>query len=164
MKDMKKSKRLIPTNNDKDLYIPDDPMWPLGQAFMDTHYYSVDLPYTRWKPAQKAFAKGWKTHNEIWGADFYAHGPVYHRNPDGSYTISRYNGYVIDRAEELISWGLLYGISLDPELGHFAVEVAIDLLLLENNDRYLGQKLLGAALPRSPEDLNLLSGVFSGHL
>jgi hypothetical protein len=77
MKDMKKSKRLIPTNNDKDLYIPDDPMWPLGEAFMDTHYYSVDLPYARWKPAPKAFAKGWKTHNEIWGADFYAHGPVY---------------------------------------------------------------------------------------
>jgi hypothetical protein len=148
---------------DLSMYIPDDPAWSLEQAFMDTHYYSLDLPYAWWKPTQKAFAKGWKTHNEIWGADFYAHGPEYHRT-DGFYIVTGYNGYVVNRADELISWALPYGISLQPELAHFAVEVAIDLLLLENNDHYLGQKLLGAALLRSPEDLNLLGKAFPDHL
>jgi hypothetical protein len=150
---------------DLSIYIPYDATWPLDEAFMDTHYYSVDLPYGWWKPTPKDFPKGWKTHNEIWGADFYGHGPLYHRNPDGSYTVTGYDGYVIKRAEELISWASSeYLFDLDPGLAHFAVEVAIDLLLLKNDDPDLGYKLLWAASYPSPEDMILLSLVFSEHL
>ncbi|MEI9477654.1 MAG: hypothetical protein WCO26_13890 [Deltaproteobacteria bacterium] len=52
-------------------------------AFMETHY-TTTLPYARWDLTQRAFAKGWQTHNEKWGADFYAHG-----------TYPNYDGYVI---------------------------------------------------------------------
>ena len=37
--------------------------------------------------------------------------------------------------------------------------MAIDLLLVDNKDRTLGQKLLAAALFRSPADINLLAKV-----
>jgi hypothetical protein len=53
---------------------------------------------------------------------------------------------------------------LNPGLAHFAVEVAIDLLLLKNDDPDLGNKLFGAALSRSQEDMILLSLVFSEHV
>jgi hypothetical protein len=49
------------------------------------------------------------------------------------------------------------------ELAHFAIEVAIDLLLVDHNDHTLGEKLLGAALFRSREDLKLLKTTFVGH-
>ncbi len=70
------------------MYVPDGANWTLDEAFMDTHYNDIDLPYTWWSLTQRAFAKGWQTHNEYWGADFYAHGRY-----------SNYNGYVITQAE-----------------------------------------------------------------
>ena len=49
------------------------------------------------------------------------------------------------------------------ELAHFAIEVAIDLLLVDNKDHFLGEKLLEAALFRSSKDLKLLTKTFVGH-
>jgi hypothetical protein len=95
---------------------------------------------------QRAFAKGWQTHNEEWGADFYAHGKY-----------PNYNGYVIKRAEGLINY---FNGQLNEDLAHFAIEVAIDLLLVKSQDHLLGGKLLGAALLRSSEDLKLLAKTF----
>ncbi|MEI9478721.1 MAG: hypothetical protein WCO26_19425, partial [Deltaproteobacteria bacterium] len=46
------------------------------------------------------------------------------------------------------------------ELAHFAIEVAIDLLLVKNHDPFLGLKLLWAAKYRSPEDLDLMAKAF----
>jgi hypothetical protein len=51
---------------------------------------------------------------------------------------------------------------LNNDLAHFAVETAIDLLLVENDDPYLGEKLLGAALLRSQADVDLLIKTFVG--
>ena len=129
---------------DLSMYLP-----PLGNwsgAFGDTHYNEIFLPFAWWRVDQRALAKGWQTHNEEWGADFYAHVKYpYHDK-----------GYVIERAEELID----YFSGLNEDLAHFAVEVAIDLLLVRNQDHFLGGKLLGAALLRSSEDLKLLAKTF----
>jgi hypothetical protein len=49
---------------------------------------------------------------------------------------------------------------LNEDLAHFAIEVAIDILLVDNKDHALGEKLLSAALFRCSEDVNLLAKVF----
>lgn len=134
---------------DISLYVISPEDWP--DSFWETHYDVIVLPYERWKPTQKAFAKGWQTHNEIWGADLYAHG----RYPD-------YDGYVNIQAGRLAD---IFDVLSSPqgfELAHFAIEVAIDLLLVRYHDPSLGLKLLWAAKFRSPEDLNLLVEAFVG--
>src|SRR5512135_2682775 len=57
---------------DLSLYAP-SPLqnWPDG--FEDTHYEVINLPYAWWNLIQTSFSRGWKTHNEKWGADSYAH-------------------------------------------------------------------------------------------
>jgi len=129
---------------DLSMYLPPQSNWPV--AFADTHYYEIFLPFTWWKLDQRAFAKGWQTHNEEWGADFYAHGKY-----------PSYDGYVIERADELI---IFFNGQLNEDLAHFAIEVAIDLLLVKNQDPTLGGKLFAAALLRSSEDLKLLAKTF----
>ncbi len=105
-----------------------------------------------------------------WGADYWAHGTC-NSAPNCKNCIPGNcqcddTGYVPTKAQILID---LFSKNKDdilrshPELAHFAIEVAIDLLLVDYKDHYLGEKLLGAALFRSPEDLNLLKKVFVGH-
>ncbi len=130
-------------------YVEPPEQWP--DSFDDTHYDFIKLSFSWWKPGQYAFAKGWQTHNEIWGADHYAHG-----------TYPVYNGYVVTRAIYLASQIPLLNQPPYYELAHFAVETAIDLLLVENDDPYLGEKLLGAALLRSQADVDLLVKTFVG--
>jgi hypothetical protein len=111
--------------------------WPT--AFNDTHYQFVDLRSFASNPSQMAFAEGWFTHNQRdpWGADHYAH-----IDP----------GYVINKAKELTS--------LPAEFAHLAIEVAVDVLLKDNEDPHLGEKLLNALQHHSLQDRNLLIGVF----
>jgi hypothetical protein len=135
------------------LYVPDGAAWTLEEAFMDTHYNYIYLPYTWWKPAERAFAKGWQTHNEIWGADYYAH-----KTPVG------YNGYVNIQAERLANipdFEILRTSPRGPELAHFAIEVAIDLLLVRYHEPGLGLKLLWAAKYRSQKDVDLMVSTFA---
>jgi hypothetical protein len=136
--------------------------WPCG--FFETHYQFTKLPYVWWNPIQKAFAQGWQIHNERepWGADYWAHGTCEYSGscPLGACT---YDGYVPTQATALAE--ALYEATennvliKNPDLAHFAIEVAIDLLLIDNQDHTLGQKLLAAALFRSPADMNLLAKV-----
>jgi hypothetical protein len=122
--------------------------WPT--SFYDTHYKFIDLRPSQWSPVQKAFAMGWLTHNELWGADYYAHG-VY----------PTYNGYVNDKAAKLAD----YITDTYPEFkdyskfAHYIIEVAIDFLLKEEQDSRLGVKLLKATLFRSWEDRLLMTKV-----
>ncbi len=69
---------------------------------------------------QRAFAYGWLTHNQVWGADYFAHigDPLYGTWPAPG------PGYVVERAAALAAD---QGISEDA--AHNYVEVAIDLLL-----------------------------------
>jgi hypothetical protein len=128
---------------DLSLYVAKPEKWPT--SFWDTHHDYIDLRPYALGFTQKAFALGWLTHNEVWGADYYAH---------IEYPIGNGEGYVIQKAEILSSQ-----IGLDPEFAHYVIEVAIDLLLKNNNDHKLGEKLLLANLFRSWEDRNLLAKV-----
>ena len=139
--------------------------WPNG--FCETHYQFIKLPYTWWKPGQRAFVQGWQIHNELrlWGADSYAHGTCEYL---GTCPLAKctYEGYVPSKAGELAD-AFFYAsgntmLQDYPDLAHFAIEVAIDLLLIDNQDHNLGEKLLTAALFRSSEDINLLMKVFVG--
>jgi hypothetical protein len=133
------------THTDIALYVANKAQWP--SAFLDTHYIYMDLrPYTQ-NRIQTAFAKGWLTHNEEWGADHYAH--IEYPLESGN------DGYVINKADELCKE---FPTMLNPEFAHFAIEVAIDLLL-KNDDPSLGGKLLFANLFRSWQDRNLLANV-----
>jgi len=127
------------------LYVANQSKW--STAFGDTHYDYKDLRPYAWSSIQKAFAKGWLTHNEEWGADHYAH--IGYPINSGTNGI----GYVIEKAQSLSDQ-----TGLDPEFAHFVIEVAIDLLL-KNDDPKLGEKLLSATLLRSWQDRNLLANV-----
>jgi len=107
-------------------------------AFDDTHHQFVDLRPLASSPAQMAFANGWLTHNEEdpWGADHYAH-----IDP----------GYIINKAEGLSG--------IPSEFAHLAIEVAIDVLL-KDEDPLLGEKLLNALQRHSWKDRTLLTDVF----
>lgn len=149
------AERVFPDCNEKiDLYYgsiaPDlalyanQQKWPT--AFYDTHYDYIDLSHYSWSSIQKAFAKGWLTHNEhneYRGADYYAHIEY----PPGN------TGYVIEKANILFEQ-----TGLDLEFGHFAIEVAIDLLL-KNDDPKIAEKLLRANLLRSWQDRHLLARI-----
>ena len=108
--------------------------WPT--AFDDTHYNFVDLRSFATGPEQMAFAKGWLTHNEKdpWGVDHYAH-----IDP----------GYVIQKAQGLTG--------LPSDYAHLAIEVAVDVLLRDNDDPQLGDKLLSALQRHSSRDRTLLT-------
>jgi hypothetical protein len=125
---------------DLSLYVAEPQNWPT--SFEDTHYKYIDLRPYALGSKQKAFALGWLTHNEEWGADYYAHIKC---------PIGNGEGYVIEKAKILSSQ-----TNLKLEFAHYVIEVTIDLLLKNNDDHKLGEKLLLANLFRSWEDRNLL--------
>lgn len=125
---------------DLSLYVAKPEKWPT--SFEDTHYNFIDLRSYAWGFTQTAFASGWLTHNEVWGADYYAH---------IEYPPGNDKGYVIEKAATLSTQ-----TGLNPEFAHYVIEVAIDLLLKNNDDQKLGEKLLLSNLLRSWEDRNLL--------
>lgn len=128
--------------------------WPYG--FCETHYQFTRLPYAWWKFGQRAFAQGWQIHNEMksWGADLYAHGTC-ESFENCVNMVCTYDGYVVIRASELAD---IYPVLKNyPDLAHTTIEVAIDLLLIDDWDPFLGRKLLRAALFRSSEVPKLLS-------
>lgn len=126
------------------LYVAQLDKWPT--AFDDTHYDYMDLRSGASSFTQMAFATGWLTHNEEWGADYYAHIDY---PPFAIGGVKK--GYVIAKAEEL---SLETGLPVD--FAHYAIEVAIDLLLKKYDDPKLGAKLLVANWLRSYQDRHLL--------
>jgi hypothetical protein len=125
------------------MYLRQPALWPT--AFDDTHYDYIDLRADAGGPRDRAFAWGWITHNELWGADSVAH--IHYPAGTGE-------GYVIQKARELSD---LTGLA--PGFSHIAVEVALDMLIREQDDTRLGRKLRQALTGRSPDDLSLLLDV-----
>lgn len=118
--------------------------WPT--SFRDTHYNYIDLRSHATNPQTGAFAAGWLTHNEEWGADYYAH-------VEDPFGVRR--GYVVRKARELH----IEFPDLKQEFAHWVVEIAVDLLLKNNVDPTLGKKLMTATVFRSLSDQFLLSKV-----
>lgn len=93
----------------------------LGAAMHDEPGYLEPWELARpWSSVERAFAWGWLTHNQVWGADYYAHiGDPF----EGAWPAAG-PGYVVERA------GLLAAAQGIPEdVAHDYVEVAIDLLV-----------------------------------
>jgi hypothetical protein len=122
--------------------------------YTQTHYTNFEVV---WENActklGKSEAYGFVSHNNLWGADFWAHGI---RKPDGTWA---YKGYVIKKAEALRDMpkpeGLpelddLFGSDVAFELYHNVVEAAVDILVA-NKDRTIGSKMASSAFLRSPE-------------
>jgi len=146
---------------DLSLYVDDPGDWP--NAFCDTHYKFIKLPYVWWDLTQRAFVKGWQTHNEIWAADYYAHGTC-KCFENCVNVICNYGSYVPTQAERLAEVFSSFGNDIlknNPDLAHFAIEVAIDLLLVRYHEPGLGLKLLWAAKYRSQKDLDLMVSTFA---
>lgn len=128
---------------DLSMYVPDPNAW--STAFWDTHWIAPDLrPWARTN-AQRTFARGWITHNEMYGADHYAHGlPPYYLA-----------GYVTLRANLLAK-----AATISPDLAHYAVETAVDILMQTRHPE-LADELMGA-VPESPTLVDgLLARVFA---
>jgi hypothetical protein len=113
----------------------------LGTATHDDPGFCEPWDKARWwSPVQRAFAWGWLTHNEVWGADYYAHVG----DPLAGTCPAPAPGYVVERAAAL---SIQMGIPED--IAHNYVEVAIDLLLdQEDPSLQLGQRLVSAAASR----------------
>ncbi len=131
--------------------------------FFATHYSGYPEMWTVAQTLPTATAKplafGYLSHNEAWGADYYAHihSQLYpfFKNPDSRYVGQ--NGYVWVKATQLcrVMKSQLHAAGLESELAtallsdpmncHFIVEYAMDLQLKATRDPLIGQKLLAAA-------------------
>jgi len=98
----------------------------------------------------RAFAYGFVSHNDLWGADVTAH--------HNGITFGQGEGYVIAKAKamrtDLIDTFFAYtGIQLDEkvamDLGHNFVEYGVDVLV-KKLDGQVGAKMADAALKRNP--------------
>jgi hypothetical protein len=129
-------------------------MW-YGSIAPDLTWYSADpanpvmfglhstldvRPYA-FTPIEQAFASGWAAHGEMTGADRMAHWEWDHVA----------EGYVIERAKLL---------PVPADIGHFAIEAAIDLLL-KRQDPTLGQQVVQAAFTRSEGIPAFLVGAYA---
>ena len=121
----------------------DDPTVWYGSIAPDLAWYSsdpgkllawshtnLDLRTLTQSTIEEAFARGWAAHGEITGADRMAHWE-WDRAVEG---------YVVERAKLLTR--LPEAVRLD--IGHKAIEAAIDLLL-KRQDPILGQRVAAAA-------------------
>lgn len=128
------------------IYVPYPETW--ATAFDDTHYNYIILKPQGWTEQWKRFAIGWMSHNEAWGADWYAH--IEYESDIG---------YVIKK-----SYGLLQLLGQAPvypyeNIAHSAIEFAIDILIQDSLYPNLGQKLFNAAKNRSGEDVRRLFNI-----
>lgn len=90
--------------------------------------------------AERAFALGWVSHNQAWGADYYAH----LGNPFLGTWPAAGPGYVVERAGVVAA---RCGVS--EEVAHDYVEVAVDLLLDQQHPEWgLGELLQDAVASR----------------
>jgi hypothetical protein len=126
-----------------------DQLWTL------THYDFMKLVEKAASEQDKALAYGFAGHNEAWGADRTAHISSIDDPNDG---------YVTRKSDELaailrpqVSLFLLFSGVPNPDsvvdevlptVAHTAIETAVDLLICQNEDPDIGQRLLLAARTR----------------
>ena len=126
-----------------------------GQLWTQTHYEFMKLVESAESEHDKALAYGFASHNEAWGADQTAH--ISSISYPGA-------GYVIRKQDELAAilepqvrlFLLFSGVpnssavvnEVLPTVAHTAVETAIDLLICQNEDPDVGQRLVLAARTR----------------
>ena len=150
-----------------------------GSMGMDTFNYMFGSPYQGWLgtathceplpvwnfaifPTAKAQAFGFVSHNNVWGADFYAHQPAC------SEGATPYDGYIFFNAQTVETATLsafpglagLIPAELQHELFRDLTEFGVDILVKRSHP-FIGQKIATAALLRSPEFPLLLTAAYA---
>ena len=126
----------------------------------ETHYEFMKVVEKENAPLTQAFAYGFASHNEAWGADHTAHGGYVTAKTD------ILSPFLKTKIKEFLA---AYGITPDPivldqlasRIAHNAVESAVDLLISRNEAPYIGMHLLLAAQSRSPAIPELLRKAYS---
>ena len=135
----------------------------------ETHYQFMKVVEEAKSDESVAFAYGFASHNEDWGADLTAH--------LSSITVNPEEGYVVTKKKILapqLKLGIMLflnanGIAYTPELldelalriADSAVESAVDLLVSQNEDTQIGLRMQAAAQLRSPSVPMLLSRAYA---
>lgn len=118
----------------------------------------------------KAFAYGFTSHNDVWGADFTAHHDG--RTTPGIGYITAQVNVLAPAFQDSIERVLLdnhidslqakeIATEFAPSIAHGLVEVAIDVLVKRNNDSRIGTKIVQAALFRSSAISPLLVAAYA---
>ena len=107
----------------------------------------------------KAFAYGFSSHNDVWGADFTAHHDG-RTTPGIGYVTAQVNALAPafqDSIEQVLLDNNIDSVrakeiaaEFAPLVAHGVVEVAVDILVRRNEDSKIGKKILRAAQFRSP--------------
>ena len=132
-----------------------------------THDHIMSLLMEARRNRLEAFFLGFISHNERWGADFTAH-----RN---GMTTER--GYVVTKSYRLaprlrpsletllenagVPAAFWWASQLAPELSHYLVETAVDLLIKRNEDPSIGLDLFSSASQRPPSVPDLLVSAYA---
>jgi hypothetical protein len=126
-----------------------------SELWTQTHYEFLKLVEEAGSESDKAFAYGFASHNEAWGADHIAHISAISDSSQG-YVIRKQNELADILEPQIRLFLLLNGVPnttqiIDrvlPTVAHTAIETAIDLLIRQNEDPDIGQRLELAAYTR----------------
>ncbi|MHC4516969.1 MAG: hypothetical protein ACYTAS_00130, partial [Planctomycetota bacterium] len=126
-----------------------------SQLWTQTHYEFMKLVEKAESEHDKALARGFASHNEAWGADQTGHiSSINH--PDEGYVIRKQNELAATLKPQVRLFLLFSGVpnanavveEVLPTVAHTAIETAVDLLVCQNEDPDLGQRLVLAARTR----------------
>jgi hypothetical protein len=118
----------------------------------------------------KAFAYGFTSHNDVWGADYTAHHDG-RTTPGIGYVLAQANALTL--TYEAAIEQVLLDNNIDPEeakaiaaefapsIAHGMVEFAVDILVKRNDDSGIGKRILQAAQLRSPAVPALLVAAYA---
>jgi hypothetical protein len=139
-----------------------------AHLWTQTHYEFMKLVDSAVSDSDRAVAYGFAGHNEAWGADQTAHiSAIGH--PEEGYVICKQNELAAALEPQIRLFLLFAGVSnasqvIDavlPTVAHTAIETAVDLLILENEDPDVGQRLVLAARTRGWSAPILLSKAYA---
>ncbi len=153
--------------------LPDTFNLMFGDPFQEslwtqTHYEFMKLVDKAESDSDKALAYGFASHNEAWGADRTAHiSSMTH--PDTGYVIRKRDELAAVLEPQVRFFLLISGVfnagavvkEVLPIVADSAIETAIDLLICENEDPQIGERLVLAARVRGWSAPILLSKAYA---
>jgi len=135
----------------------------------ETHYQFMKVVEEAKSDESKAFAYGFASHNEDWGADLTAHISSITANPEEGYVVTKKKILAPQLRLGIMLFLNANGIAYTPELleefaltiADSAIESAVDLLVSQNEDTQIGRRMQVAAKLRSPFVPMLLSRAYA---
>jgi len=137
--------------------------------WIETHYQFMKVVDEARFDESVAFAYGFASHNEDWGADHTAHISSITANPEEGYVVTKKKILAPQLKLGIMLFLNANGIAYTPELldelalriADSAVESAVDLLVSQNEDVHIGRRMQVAAKLRSPLVPMLLSRAYA---